>query len=152
MSYQKLKDFFDQRPVAHKATSPLGKKALGAVIFRNEPTQSYSFKRSGKFATLSEESPAKPDFTIRLDPGAVDELVAFPSESVGDFGVKFFKMLKRQNENQKIELSIHIGFFKIVSRGYLKVLLLGGPVVMSVLKDFGVSGVSSLKKLFSKKK
>ncbi len=139
-SFEKLKDFFDNREVAHKATKPLGKKAIGEVIFLEEPGKSYTFKKSGKFATLFEESIKKPDFTMKLSIGAVEDLVNFKSENVGDFGIRFFKLLKANEKGKEVEVKINIGFFRIVTKGYLKVLLLGGPIVKSVAK-----------KVFSKK-
>ena len=140
-SYTKLKDFFDNREVAHKATKPLGKKAIGEVIFKEDETKIYTFKKSGKFGTIFDEVPTKPDFTMKLEAGAVKKLVEFESENVGDFGIKFFQIMKAKKENEKIEVKLNIGFFKIMTKGYLKVLLLGGPVVKAAAK-----------KIFSKKK
>ena len=139
-SYKLLKDFFDNREVAHKATKPLGKKAIGEVIFFEGETKKYSFKKDGKFATLFDTPPIKPDFTIKLELGAIKKLVEFKSESVGDFGIKFFQIMRAQKEGERIEVKLHIGLFKIMTKGYLKVLLLGGPMVKSIAK-----------KVFSKK-
>ena len=139
-SYKLLKDFFDNREVAHKATKPLGKKAVGEVIFFEDETKKYTFKKDGKYATLFDETPQKPDFTMKLESGAVKRLVEFESENVGDFGIKFFQIMRAGKDGEKIEVKLHIGFFKIMTKGYLKVLLLGGPVVKSAAK-----------KIFSKK-
>ena len=139
-SFNKLKDFFENREVAHKATKPLGKKVIGEVIFKEDETKSYSFKKSGKFAGLFDELPKKPDFTMILESEAVKKLVEFESENVGDFGIKFFQIMKAKKEGEKIEVKLHIGFFKIMTKGYLKVLILGGPIVKSAAK-----------KIFSKK-
>ena len=132
-SYEKLKDFFDNREVAHKATKPLGKKAKGEVIFSDE-NKSCLFRKDGKHATLFDEPISKVDFTITLSNGAIEELVGFESENVWDFGLKFFKILKAKESGKEISVNINIGFFKLVTRGYLKVLLLGGPIVKSVAK------------------
>lgn len=139
-SYKLLKDFFDNRIVANKATKPLGKKALGEVIFLEDDTKRYSFKKDGKFATLFDIPPRKPDFTMKLEQKAVKKLVEFESENVGDFGIKFFQIMKAKKDGEKIEVKLHIGIFKIMTKGYLKVLLLGGPVVKSAAQ-----------KVFSKK-
>ncbi len=139
-SYKLLKDFFDNREVAHKATKPLGKKAVGEVVFFEDETNKYTFKKDGKYATLFDEAPQKPDFTMKLESGAVKKLVEFESENVGDFGIKFFQIMKAGKAGEKIDVKLHIGFFKIMTKGYLKVLLLGGPVVKSAAK-----------KIFSKK-
>ena len=133
-SYNKLKDFFDNREVAHKATKPLGKKAIGEVIFLEEPNKSYTFKKSGKFGSIFDETPKKPDFTMKLEAGAVKKLAEFKSENVGDFGIKFFQIMKAKKEDEKIEVKLNIGFIKIMMKGYLKVLLLGGPVVKAAAK------------------
>lgn len=138
--FELLKDFFDNREVARKATKPLGKKAVGAVIFKEEENKVYTFRKDGKYATLFDEVTKNPDFTITLEYGAVKELVEFKSENVGDFGVKFFNLMRKKEEGKRISVKIHIGFFKIMTKGYLKVLLLGGPVVKSLAK-----------KVFSKK-
>jgi hypothetical protein len=69
--YDLLKKFFDEREVAHKATKPLSKKALGEVIFFEDETKKYTFKKLGKYATLFDEEPKKPDFTIKLQSEAV---------------------------------------------------------------------------------
>ena len=140
-SYKKLKDFFENREVAHKATKPLGKKAIGEVIFKEDESKSYTFKKYGKFGGIFDEIPKKPDFTMKLDSGAVEKLIEFKSENVGDFGIKFFQIMKAKKENENIEVKLNIGFFKIITKGYLKVLILGGPVVKSAAK-----------KIFSKNK
>jgi len=133
-SFEKLKDFFDNREVAHKATKPLGRKAKGEVVFLDD-NEAYLFRKDGKTATLfKDEKIKKVDFTIKLSNGAIDELVNFQSENVGDFGIKFFKLLKAKEKGKEIEVKINIGFFKLVTRGYLKVLLLGGPIVKSIAK------------------
>ena len=139
-NYKLLKDFFDKREVAHKATKPLGKKAVGEIIFLEDDNKSYSFKKNGKFATLFNESPDKPDFTMKLETNAVKKLVEFESENIGDFGIKFFQIMKAKKEGERIEVKLHIGIFEIMTKGYLKVLLLGGPIVKAVAK-----------KVFSKK-
>jgi hypothetical protein len=152
--YLKLKDFFENRDVAKKATNPLSKKAEGGVIFLNDKSKSYSFKRveGENYSSIFENSPKEPDFTISLSEGALNELISLKSESVGDFGVLFFKLFKNREEGKEIYLKIHIGFIKMISKGYLKVLLLGGPVVMSALTKLGVQGIDGLKRIFSKKK
>jgi len=139
-SYKLLKDFFDNRDVAHKATKPLGRKAIGEVIFKENPDKKYVFKKSGKFASIFDEKIKKPDFTMMLESGAVKKLVEFESENVGDFGIKFFQIMKAKKEGERIDVKLNIGVFKIMTKGYLKVLLLGGPLVKSVAK-----------KVFSKK-
>jgi len=133
-SYEKLKDFFDNREVAHKATKPLGKKAKGAVVFSDLDNKTVLFKKNGKYSTLFEEDYSNSDFTITLSDGAIEELINFQSENVGDFGLKFFKILRAKEQGKEINVKINIGFFKLVTRGYLKVLLLGGPVVRSIAK------------------
>ncbi len=139
-NYNKLKHFFDTREVAHKATKPLSKKSLGEVIFFEDDTHKYSFKKEGKYATLFDEVPKSPDFTIKIEQGAINQLVSLESEDIGDFGIKFFQIMRNQKENERIEVSLHIGLFKIMTKGYLKVLLLGGPMVKTIAK-----------KVFSKK-
>ncbi len=151
-AFEKLKNFFDEREVAHKATKPLGKNAVGEVIIIiNEEPKSYAFKKSGDFATLFDEKAIEPDFTMKLEEGAVDEMINLKSESVGDFGVHFFKVFKAKEEGKIIKLKLNIGFFKIISKGYLKVLLLGGPIVLSALTKLGINGIEGLKKILSKK-
>ncbi|MBN2694434.1 hypothetical protein JXR93_07205 [bacterium] len=150
----KLKDFFENRDVAKKATNPLSKKAEGEVVFSIDKTKSYSFRRvdGESYSSIFENSPKEPDFTITLSEGALNELISLKSESVGDFGVLFFKLLKNKESGKEVSLKIHIGFIKMISKGYLKVLLLGGPVVMSALTKLGVHGIDGIKKIFSKKK
>jgi hypothetical protein len=139
-SFESLKDFFDNREVAHKATKPLGKKAIGEIIFKDDESKSYTFRKEGKFSSIFDETPNQPDFTMKLEEGAVKKLVEFQSENVGDFGIKFFQIMKAKKEGENIDVKLHIGIFKIMTKGYLKVLLLGGPVVKSAAK-----------KIFSKK-
>ncbi len=127
-SFNILKTFFESKEVAFKATGVLGKKARGKVILEDGECL---FRKEKKIASVFKEEAKKVDFTLKLNNNAVVELTSLESEDVGEFGVKFFKKLKNKDG---VELDIHIGFFKIITRGYLKVLLLGGPVVKTMAK------------------
>lgn len=137
-SYQLLKQFFESHPVAQKATAPLKRGAEVAVHFTDLPGRTFRFYKEDDAPRLTESSPQDADFDLTLAPLAVQEIVALEGHEVGDFGIAFFSHLIASEPERKVQVKLHAGPLKLLRRGYLGVLVLGGPKVLGWLARKGV--------------
>ena len=121
-SLEALRRFFRSAPAARRATRPLRREAEVALDLDGEPAR--FTMASGAPEVLP--GPARdPDFTMALPREAVRRLTSDPA-GAGGLGVAFFRMVLSLEPAVRVRVRLHASTPRLVRRGYLEVLALGG--------------------------
>jgi len=138
--FDRLKAFFESRPVARQATGPLARQAEVALLVDGGAAR--FTMESGAPRVLSE--PARdPDFTLTLPEEAVSRITSLEGEEVGEFGVEFFRLVLSRDPATKVRVRIDAPTTRLLSHGYLGVVALGGMKVGWWLLKNGVKNPKS---------
>jgi hypothetical protein len=135
-SLDALAAFFASAEVARRATRPLAPEAEVALEVAGASAR---FGMQGGAATVAPGTAQDPDFTLELPAGAVERLVAGGLEEVGNLGVEFFRLATERDPALRVRIRIHASTARLVARGYLSVLLLGGLGVAMWLLRKGIA-------------
>jgi hypothetical protein len=135
-SFRKLKSFFETSPAAREATKPLAKAAEVAVLF--ESGHAARFWVDEGTPRLVAEQATDPDFTLVIPDRAVDEVTGLKDAGVGEYGVAFFSLALSKDPATKIRVRINAPTTRLLTRGYLGTLAIGGAKVSWWLLKNGV--------------
>jgi len=135
-SFEALKAFFEGAPVARKATRSLHAGAEVGLLLDDGPAR---FAMEGGASRVTDEAPRDPDFTLQLPAAAVARLTAQPGSDVGALGIEFFKLVLEKDPALKVRIRLHASTPRLLSRGYLGVLALGGLQVGMWLLKKGIA-------------
>jgi hypothetical protein len=118
-----LSTFFQTAEVARRAARPLAPAAEAGLVVDGAPAR---FCIEAGQPAVRPEPARDPDFTLWLPPAAVERLTALASDDVGEMGVAFLQLALERDPSLRIGIRIHASTPRLVSRGYLGVLALGG--------------------------
>jgi len=130
-----LRRFFAEAPVARKATRPLAREARVNLSLDEGPAR---FSMETGIPDVCEGSDPDPDFTLSLPAAAVARLTEPGSDDVGNLGVRFFGIVVSRDPALRARIRIHASTARLVARGYVAVLALGGLKVALWLLAQGV--------------
>ena len=134
-SFEALRTFFETSQAARKATRPLAREATVGLDLAAGPAH---FTMAGGAAKVMEGPAPDPDFTLSLPDGAVKRITSLLSDDVGEFGIEFFKLVLAQSPEEKVRIRVQASTPRLLGRGYLGVLALGGMKVTFWLLKNGV--------------
>jgi hypothetical protein len=134
-SFEALRRFFEEAPVARAATRSLAREARVNVTL-TEGTARFTME-GGAPALLAEAAP-DPDFTLRLPDGAVRRITGLRSDDVGEFGIEFFKLVLERDPELRVRVHLDAPASRLLAHGYLGVLAQGGLKVTWWLLRNGV--------------
>jgi hypothetical protein len=104
----------------------------------------------GKVYASTFLSGQKPDITIKTLHSVAEKILSDAHDDPKDFLDNGIDIMLNTQTREKTEIKIHIGLFKIITHGYLKVLKMGGPKFLNILKENGLDSVNAVKKTLSK--
>jgi hypothetical protein len=132
-SYDALKQFFEQAPVARRATRPLSRDARVNLALPEGPA---CFTMEGGGPAVKDGASPDPDFTLTLPDAAVRRLTALEGDDVGAFGIAFFKLMLERDPAAKVRVQVGASTTRLLGNGYLGVLAQGGlKVTLWMLKN-----------------
>ncbi len=104
-----------------------------------------------KVNVIAEEKPARaPEFIFDASPEAIAVLVAEKNLSPAKLGIKLLKQIV----NRDIKVSMPGSILQVTSKGYFKILKVGGTEFLSELKKYNLTSLpkitAALKKLAKK--
>lgn len=146
-SFSLLKDFLENRPVCHRAASPLKPDASVRVIVRENGGQVIgTFRRDPERGPLLERTtPADPDFTLVVPRGMAEYLHALRSDDIGEFGIEILSRGLSDDPDFRMGVSIHVGFGRLFRHGYFGILRLGGWRLARAMAVRGLSGLTTIR-------
>jgi len=142
---ERLRRHFLEHPVWVDAARPIAEGAQSLVVFSHAPGV-YHLHREGGKSLLLYGPPQDPDFGFRFTPRAI-ELLTETEGDVGDFAVTLFTLITHPDPEVRIGFRIYAGFPRLIKRGYVQVLLRGGPKVLQYSAQKGVRTLSDLYRL-----
>lgn len=144
---RKLADNFLHHPVWIDAAQSIKEGASSQVYFSHVPGEWHLMRRNGQSLLLAGASP-DPDFSFRFTPASIDRIFAVSTDaSVGTFAIELFECITSKDINFKVDLRVISPFSKLLTRGYVKLLLKGGPKVLQYAASHGVRTLSDLRRL-----
>lgn len=144
---QKLSDNFLNHPVWVEAARSIKEGASSQVFFSHCQGEWHLLRKDGQSQLRQGPSP-DPDFSFRFTPASIDRIFAVKANAgVGDFAVELFECITSEDPLYKIDFRVISPFSKLLSRGYVKLLLKGGPTVLAYAASHGVRTLADLRKL-----
>jgi len=142
----KLARLFQNHPAWLSAARVLRADANSAVYFSHLPGEPWQlFGRNGT-THLAPGLPRDPDFVFRFTPASVDRLAAVRG-GVGDFAIELFSLILEDDEDVRVGFRIVSSLPTLAGRGYLHLLVAGGPRVLAFGAGRGVRGLADLHRL-----
>ncbi len=144
-SIDSLKQIFSDHPAGRAAFRPLRKGTQVGLRIHGDD-QEYHFERTPDGASIKEGAGPQTDFDLILGVKAVEAICQTQGESIGDFGVSFFRCLLKSSDEERVQVKLHAGLIALTRNGYLKVLAMGGPKVLGFLSKEGYIGPRGIAK------
>jgi len=142
----RLAHLFQTHPAWLSAARVLRADANSAVYFSHLPGEPWQlFGRNGT-THLEPGLPEDPDFVFRFTPASVDRLAAVRG-GVGVFAIELFSLILEEDEDVRIGFRIVSSLPTLAGRGYLHLLVAGGPRVLAFGAKRGVRGLADLHRL-----
>ena len=92
----------------------------------------------------------KPDMTFTIPHAATQEVLHARHDNPQDFLDHTIEVMMKSEVRKNTKIEIHIGLLKIITYGYLKILKMGGPKFLKILKENGLDSINAVKKTLSK--
>ncbi len=144
-AFEQLQEFLEVRPISLRAAGPLKNGTVFQMLITGEESTPYHVIREKKQTFLRDSPPPKdPEITFTISPKAVGALAGFQSANIGEFGVKFFSLMVSDDPDVTLKVDLHVGVIGLTRMGVFKILLLGGPDVMSFLARKGFGSMSKI--------
>lgn len=140
-----LRRFFLEHPAWVEAARSVRDGAQSRVFFSHVPGEWHLSRERGR--SLLVEGPATdPDLAFRFTPGAIERLTSVDGD-IGDFAVALFSCATETDPAVRVEFRVLAPFTRLLGRGYVQVLLRGGPKVLAFGASRGVRTLADLRRL-----
>lgn len=143
---ERLATLFGGHPEWVAAAAYLDPRASTTVYFSHRPGEAWRLEERGGGIRLLPGSAHDPELVLRFSPGAVERLAAV-SGGIGDFAVAVFERLLDDDPAERMDIRIVAPFWRLVERGYVRLLLAAGPQVLRFGLVHGVRNLSDLRQL-----
>jgi hypothetical protein len=142
----RLARLFASHPVWCEAARRIHEDARSSVYFRHRPGEPWRLvRRAG--GTLLEPGPAEdPDLAFCFPPEAIETL-AQTRGSVADFALALFRLALEDDPERRVRIRVIAPFPRLLRRGYVDLLLRGGPKLLWFGATHGVRTLGQLRRL-----
>ena len=103
---------------------------------------------NGSHVVLEARAAQKPDIEFQISEAAIDEILSQEAPTMAAFGI----IVVRQVATQKAQLRLLSSVFPVLTGGYLKIIQKAGPEFVGYLGQFGLKGVSGIRKFIQSMK
>ncbi|RMF16864.1 MAG: hypothetical protein D6761_05555 [Candidatus Dadabacteria bacterium] len=143
----RLADRFLHHPVWVSAATSIAEGASSQVFFSHLDSEWHLLRREGRSLLIEGPSP-DPDFGFCFTPASIERIFSVPDDAhIADFAIELFECITSEDPETKIDFRVHAPFSQLLKRGYVKLLLRGGPRVMQYAARHGVRTLSDLRRL-----
>ncbi len=139
----RLAALFAHSPAWHEAASHLSDEVESRVLFEHLPGQEWTLGRVDGATRLVRGVCADPDFVLRFTPGSV-QVLEDVGGGIGEFAAALLGLVVSENPERRVEVWIVASFARLAARGYVKLLLAGGPKLLASGADRGVADIRSI--------
>jgi hypothetical protein len=142
---ERLAELFRAHPVWRGAAEHVSQDAASNVYFSQRPGEVFRLVRRGGESRLEPGAAADPDLAFLFTPASIDALEATQG-GVGDFALALFRLMLEQDPERRVELRVIAPFGRLLRRGYVSLLLRGGPRLLRFGAAHGVRNVAELRR------
>ena len=142
---EKLRALFASHPAWLSTAKTIRDGSSSRVYFSHLPGEFLMLRKDGKSLLLDEPAP-DPDFAFRFTPGAIDRLCQVEGSEQADFAIALFDCIVSDDPDLQVGLRVISGFTRLVWRGYVTMLLRGGPRVLAYGATRDIYNVADLRK------
>jgi hypothetical protein len=141
----RLRELFRTHPAWLSAAQHIKDGSQSRVYFSHVPGEFHMLRKDGQ-SLLLEGKADDPDFAFRFTPKSIDRLSRVQGSDVADFAVELFECIVSEDPDLQVGLRIISGFTKLFWRGYVTLLMKGGPRVLAYGASRGVNSVGDLRR------
>jgi len=142
---RRLAALFRSHPAWTRAAALLSEQACSNVRFRHRPGEVWHLARVAGATRLEPGALRDADLELGFPPGAIERLEA-TGGGIGDFAVALFELAVERDPALRVDLRILAPFSRLVRRGYLHLLVAGGPAVFAWGAANGVGTLGELRR------
>jgi len=141
----RLAGLFRSHPAWTRAAALLSQEACSNVRFQHRPGEIWHLARVDGVTRLEPGARRDADLELAFPPGAVERLAA-TGGGIGAFAVALFELAVERDPALRVDLRILAPFSRLVRRGYLRLLVAGGPSVLAWGAAHGVGTLGELRR------
>jgi hypothetical protein len=142
----RLSELFRTHPVWREAARRLAPDASSKVFFRHRPGEPWRLVRRGDETRLEPGPADDPDLAFCFPPAAIEALAATRG-GVGDFALALFRLMLEEDPERRVALRVIAPFPRLLRRGYVALLLRGGPRLLWFGARHGVRTLAQLQRV-----
>jgi len=143
---RRLAKLFRTHPVWCEAARRLSPEATSKVFFRHRPGEPWRLVRRRDVTLLERGAAEDPDLAFCFTPASIDAL-AKTHGGVSAFALALFQSMVEDDPDRRVELRVIAPFTRLLRRGYVDLLLRGGPRLLWFGAMHGVRTVGELRRL-----
>ncbi len=141
-----LRVFFEEHEVWQEAARPVKDGANSEVYFRSIPGEYYLIREDGKSWLRKGKAPS-PDFSFVFPDEAIRRFESLNGDNISDFAMLLFELLGNEDDLNLIGFRVSGSIGQILKRGYLQVVLKGGPRVLQYAASHGIRSLGDFGRL-----
>ena len=141
---RRLAALFRSHPAWMRAAALISQQACSNVRFQHRPGEVWHLARVDGVTVLAPGARSDADLELGFPPGAIERLEATRG-GIGAFAVALFELAVERDESLRVDLRILAPFSRLVRRGYLRLLIAGGPEVIAWGAAHGVRTLGELR-------
>jgi hypothetical protein len=145
----RLSALFLAHPAWTRAAALLDERACSNVRFRHRPGEVWHLARLDGITRLAPGARCDADLELEFPPAAIERLETTPG-GIGAFAIALFELAVESDERLRVGLRILAPFSRLVRRGYLRLLIAGGPSVLAWGATHGVRTLGDLRRLVAR--
>ena len=138
---ERLARLFREHPAWVAAAGHLDPEATCTFYFSHREHTPWRIEQRDSETRLAPGGASDPDFVFLFTPRSIERLEAVDG-GIGDFAVALFSLIL----DDEVRLRIAAGFPRLAQRGYLKLLLAGGPKVLAFGATHGIQTWGALRR------
>jgi hypothetical protein len=142
---ERLAELFRAHPTWCEAARGISDQSTSSVFFRHRPGEPFRLVRRAGESVLEPGRAADPDLAFCFSPAAIETLEATRG-SVGDFALALFRLMLEDDPERRVELRVAAPFTRLLRRGYVSLLLRGGPRLLRFGAAHGVRSLAELRR------
>jgi hypothetical protein len=141
-----LRDLFLNHPAWLAAARFIKDGCTSRVRFSHIPGVFHLLRKDGQ-SLLRQGHAADPDLAFRFTPRSIERLSAVQGTDLGDFGIELWDCASSDDPEVLVRVRVLVGFTKLLRRGYVGLMIKGGP---RVLRHGGMNvSLGDVRKLFA---
>ena len=135
--YLRMKEFFEVNPVTRKLAAPLKEGAVAEIAFEGDD-EFYTLVKEGGRSILRPGRPERPEMVMKFNKGAIDYLFELESDKIEDYALRLFECTVKPTPERWIQSKLTTSIVDAYRKGYIAMLLLGGPNAVKMAAQLGM--------------